>query len=307
MTTQIAANTVTHRVYILPTADGSQSKVGQTGTELNRVMTMKCLYPEIDLTRSVIVEVDSHQIERALHIAFGPRRQARSVRCDGFTEWFRGDLVDEAIDFLATMAACRGVNYRVIRNIDALIREQRPPMPRLVERAPHLSAAERSARAELAKVRMREAAIEHGQRVGDRIAESGFDSLVRCGGYAYVARTVLRADAPECWDPKTGHHGSVWGRRFAESSMADIHVDGASCLFHMLNPPVFGAIDAAHGREYIRIYQDRPIADGGGTSDPDIFSPAAFGALWRVLDQLPVIELPGEWPDLPETGVAGLQ
>jgi len=305
MTTQTAANTVTHRVYILPTTDGTQSKVGQTGTELDRVMTMKCLYPEIDLARSVIVEVDSHQIERALHIAFGPRRQVRSVRCDGFTEWFRGDLVDEAIDFLATMAACRGVNYRVIRNIDALIREQRLPMPRLVERAPRLSGVERSARAEQAKVRMREAAIEHAQSLCDRIVEANFDSVVHCCGQTYLARTVSREDAPECWDPKTGHHGSTWGKRFARESMANIEIDGAHCLFHMLNPPVFGAIDEDVGREYFMIYQDRPLTDCDGKYD--LFSPAAFTELWRVLDELPVIELPGEWPELPEAGVDGPQ
>jgi len=307
MTNQIAATTSTHRVYILTTADETQSKVGRTESEYGRVVAMKYRYPEIDLSRSAIVEVDSHQIEKALHIAFAPRRQPRASRGDGFTEWFRGNLVDEAIEFLEIVAACRGVTYRVTRNIDALIREQRLPMPRFVERAPRLSAAERSARAEQATIRMREAAVEHGQQIGDRIAESGFDSLVRCGDYAYVARTVLRANAPECWDPKTGYHGSIWGRHFADSSMADLQVEGASCRFHLLNPPVFGAIDDAHGREYFRICQGRPVAEGGGKPDPDLFSPAAFSELWRVLDELPVIELPGEWPDLPETGATGMQ
>lgn len=305
MTTQIAATTSTHRVYILTTADETQSKVGRTESEYSRVVTMKCRYPEIDLTRSAIIEVDSHQIEKALHIAFAPRRQPRASRGDGFTEWFRGNLVDEAIEFLEIVAACRGVTYRVTRNIDALIREQRAPMLRSFERTPRLSSAERSARAEEAKVRMREVAVEHAQTLCDRIVEANFDSVVRCGGHAYLARTVLRVDAPECWCSKTGHHGSVWGRRFAYESMANIEVDGARCLFHMLNPPVFGAIDEAYGREYFMIYQDRPVADRNGKSD--LFSPPAFAELWRVLDELPVIEQPGERPDLPDTGVKGLQ
>jgi hypothetical protein len=53
------------------------------------------------------------------------------------------------------------------------------------------------------------------------------------------------------------------------------------------------------------IYQDRPLADRDGKYD--LFSPAAFTELWRVLDQFPMIDLPGEWPELPESGLKGQQ
>lgn len=294
-----------NHVYVLPTFDLTRLKIGRSIDPLDRIAALARLYPEIDLARSVIVEVDTHQIETVLHAIFGQRREIRPIRSDGYTEWFRGDFLDEALALLDTIAAHRGVRYCVIRNVDGLLANYLAMHPNAGRRAPRLSATERSARVEEAKAHMREAAIAHGQHVGDRISESGFDSIVRCGGHAYLARTVSRELAPECWDRKAGHHGSIWGQRFAEASMADIEVDGASCLFHMLNPPIFGAMDETEGREYFRISQDRPVSACDGSSD--LFSPAAFAELWRVLDELPVVELPGEWPDQPEAGVAGLQ
>lgn len=297
--------TGTNHVYFLPTIDGSRQKIGQSIVPLDRIAGLSRVYPEIDLARAVIVAVDSHQIETALHIVFSGRREIRPVRADGYTEWFVGDFIDEALNVLDTIASHRGAEYRVIRNVDSLLNDYLVQHPNAGQRAPRLTSAERSASAEQAKVRMREAAIEHAQCLCDRIAESDFDSLVRCGGEAYLARTVLRSDAPECWCPQTGHRGSTWGKRFAESSMANLEVDGAKCLFHVLNPPIFGVVDEAQGREYFQICQGRPVSDANSTSD--LFSPAAFAELWRVLDELPLIEQPGEWPDQPETGVKGQQ
>jgi len=297
--------TGTDHVYFLPTFDRTLLKIGRSIDPLERIAGLVRIYAEIDLTRAVIVAVDSPRIEAALHAIFSHRREILPVRTDGYTEWFSGDCLDEALGLLDTIASHRGAQYRVFRSVDGLVADYLAQHPNAGQRAPRLSAVERGARAAQAKVRMREAAIEHARCLCDRIAESDFDSLVRCGGNAYLARTVDRETAPECWCPQTGHHGSIWGRRFAQGSMADIEVDGGRCLFHMLNPPVFGAVDETHGREYFRICQCRP--DEYGDPTPDLFSPAAFAELWRVLDELPVIELPGEWPDLPEPGVKGLK
>lgn len=297
--------TGTNHVYLLPTSDCTLLKIGRSIDPLDRIAGLARIYPEIDLARAVIVAVDSHRIETVLHTIFGLRREIRPIRTDGYTEWFSGDCLNEALNVLNTIASHRGAEYRIIRNVDSLLNDYLTQHPNAGQRAPRLTNAERSARAEQAKVRMREAAIEHAQCLCDRIAESDFDSLVRCGGEAYLARTVLKCDAPECWCPQTGYRGSIWGKRFAESSMANLEVDGAKCLFHMLNPPIFGALDEAQGREYFQICQERPVSDVISTSD--LFSPAAFAELWRVLDELPVIEMPGEWPDQQEPGVKGRQ
>lgn len=295
----------TNHVYVLPTFDLSRLKIGRSIDPLDRIAGLARLYPEIDLSRSVIVAVDSPRIETALHAIFDQRREARPVRDDGYTEWFAGDFLDEALDMLDVIAAQRGNDYRVFRNVDALIADHLTSNPNPTQRAPRLSAAERSARAAEAWDLMREAAIEHAQALCDRIIESGFDSVVRCSGHNYLARTVTPVDAPECWHSETGYRGSVWGRQFSEASMADINVAAGRCLFHMIDPPVFGAMDATQGREYFRICKDRPVMNGNGPLDA--ISGPAFAELWRVLDELPVIELPGEWPDQPDTSVTGPQ
>lgn len=294
----------TSNVYFLPTIDRSRLKIGQSSVPPYRINGLSRVYPEIDLTRAVIVEVDAPQIETALHIVFSDRREILPVRADGYTEWFVGDFIEEALTVLDTIARHRGIKYRVIRNVDSLLANFRAQNPNAGKRTPRLTRSERSVRAELAKANMCEAVVEHAQHFCDRIAESDFDSVVRCSGHAYLARTVYRANVPECWDSKSGHHGSFWGQRFAEASFANVKVYGGMCVFPMLNPPIFGAVDDTHGREYFRICQDRPVIECIDTLD--LFSPLAFDELWRLLDKLPVVELPGEWPDLP-TSVATRQ
>lgn len=290
----------TNHVYLLPTIDHTRLKIGRSVDPLDRIAGLARVYGEIDLARSVIIAVDSHQIESALHIIFGLRREAREVRSDGYTEWFAGDFVDEALSLLDTIAAHRGNAYRVFRNVDGLLADLLARHPDAGQRAPRLTIAERSARAAQAEARLREAAIEHAQHVCDRIAESDFDALVLCGGRSYLARTVVRNEAPECWDPKTGHWGSLWGQRFAQACRADIKVNGGSCAFSMLCPPVFGAFDDTRGREYYQISANRPTLNTRGSIET-VTAPA-FAELWCVLDELPVVEQPGEWPNLPETG-----
>lgn len=292
--------TVTNYVYFLPTIDGTRQKIGRTIAPFERIPGLVRVYPEINLARAVIVAVDSHRIETALHIIFSGRREVRPVRCDGYTEWFVGDFIEEALSLLDTISAHRGNAYRVFRNVDALLAAYLADHPEAGQRVPHLTIAERSTRAALAEARLREAAIEHAQHVCDRIAEIDFDALVRCGGRSYLARTVVRNEAPECWDPKAGHWGSLWGQRFAQACRADIKVDGGSCAFSMLCPPVFAAVDDTHGREYFQISANRPARN---TRDSiETVTAPAFAEFWRVLDELPVVEQPGEWPNLPETG-----
>lgn len=292
-------------VYVLPTFEGTRIKIGRSVAPLERIAGLTRVYPEINLSRAVIAEVDSPRIETALHAIFDQRREARPDRSDGYTEWFVGDFVEEALSALDNIAAHRGSKFRLFRNVDGLMADYLARNPNAGQRAPRLTPAERKARAEQAWDLMREAAVKHAQELGDRIAESGFDNVVRCAGYVYLARTVSREQAPECWHPNTGHRASIWGRQFAEAGLADIEVAGGHALFRLIEAPIFGASDETHGREYFRICRDRSETDSGGPIAA--ITKPAFDELWLALEHLPLVDLPGEWPELPESGNAGLQ
>jgi hypothetical protein len=105
------------------------------------------LYPEIDMTRSVIVAVDDHRVEKALHTAFGKRRQSLGGRKDGHTEWFQGDFLDEALSLVRVIAAHRETTYPEFRNVDVLLRDYLARNPNAGQRPPRRSKAERMERA----------------------------------------------------------------------------------------------------------------------------------------------------------------
>lgn len=284
------SKTAAHRVYILPTADGSRSKMGRTAaTELNRVSAMKCLYPEIDLTRAAIIDVDSHQIEKALHIAFGTRRQPQPGRRDGFTEWFSGDIVDEAIEFLMTVADRRGVTYRVTRDIEALINEHRASNPQLGQRGARPSNAERAAAATRVEQRMGDLLTERALAVVDRLDERRFDSVVIHDDRAYLVRSVFREMEPECWCDDGSSKVSDWGRSLIALADADVHINGGSCRVRLLDFPCFVPLDACHGRECYLLAEWRP--DDEESASP-LLDAAAFAELWSALDGLPTIDSP---------------
>lgn len=277
----------THHVYILPTHDRSRAKIGRTrnGAPLDRITTLACTYPEIDLPGAVIVEVDTHKIEQVLHIAFGPRRDRQGRRRDGFSEWFLGDIVEEALTFLESVAARRGTEYRVIRNIDGLIQAHRARNPQLGVRSARPTDAERDQRALVAERELRIASLGGAEAVIGRLGERQFDSVVTYGTRRYLSRLVERATEPECWSPEGSHRISDWGQALVALADVAVTVEGGSGRWRFLDLPEFVAIDARHGREYYRI----PDSAGDANDDADpLLDRAARQALEEAIAHLPV-------------------
>lgn len=282
-----------HYVYVLPTSDGSRLKIGRSRSPLRRILSLCCLYPDIDLARSVIVAVDDHRVEKALHTAFGNRRQAQPGRKDGHTEWFAGDFLEDVLSLVRVIAAHRKTIYREFRNVEVLLREYLVSHPNAGERPPRRSKAERIERAPLVEALLTESILERAQVVIDRLDERAFDSVLRHGNRAYLTRTVRRDDEPECWLTEGGHRTSDWGRRLGELGLISVSVDGGSCLFYLLDLPTFVPKGAKVGVEYYRIPELRPSADAE-IEAINFGSAQAFDELWDALAALPVINTPSD-------------
>lgn len=284
-----------HHVYVLPTYDRSRAKIGRTrnGVPFDRITTLACTYPEIDLSGAVIVEVDTHKIEQVLHIAFGPRRERQGRRRDGFNEWFQGDIVDEALTFLEAVGARRGTEYRVIRNVDALIQAHRARNPQLGVRPARPTDAERDQRALVAEGALRNAALGGAEAVVGRLGERQFESVVTYGTRRYLARVVDRATEPECWSPEGFHRVSNWGQTLVALADVAVTVEGGNGRWRFLVLPEFVAIDANHGREYYRIPESAPCVASEDVSDP-LLDRAAWRTLEQAIAHLPVMVAAGD-------------
>lgn len=277
----------THHVYILPTHDRSSAKIGRTrnGAPLDRITTLACTYPEIDLSSAVIVEVDTHRIEQVLHIAFGPRRARQGRRRDGFSEWFQGDIVEEALTFLETVAARRGTEYRVMHNVDALVQEHRARNPHIGVRAARLTHAEQEQRAVAAEAALRNAALAGAMAVVHRLEERQFEAVVTYDNRRYLSRIVRRETEPECWSTEGADCISAWGQALVTLADVAVTVEGGSGRWRFLDLPEFVAIDATHGHEYYRIPES--AGDPNDGADP-LLDRAARQALEEAIAHLPV-------------------
>lgn len=283
----------THHVYILPTHDRSSAKIGRTrnGAPLDRITTLACTYPEIDLSSAVIVEVDTHRIEQVLHIAFGPRRARQGRRRDGFSEWFQGDIVEEALTFLETVAARRGTEYRVIRNVEALIQAHRARNPQIGVRAARLTHAEQEQRTIAAEAALRKGALAGAMAVIHRLEERQLETVVTYDNRRYLSRIVRRETEPECWSPEKYDRVSAWGQALVALADVAVTVEGGSGHWRFLDLPEFVAIDATHGREYYRIPES--VGDANDEADP-LLDRAARRALEEAIAHLPVTVAPSD-------------
>jgi len=276
-------------VYILPTQDQTQLKIGRSIDPVVRIAGLANIYPSIDLSRSLIIGVDSHRIENVLHTVFSLRRKALETRTDGYTEWFTGDFVEEALTFTQLIAQHRGVAYTVFGNVDRLLQECRARNPLVGQRAPQLTPDERKVRTQLAKILLREAILDHTQRFIDVLYEYDVDAIVHHEGNAYLARTVHREQEPEGWQCEGSRPYTDRGRHLARQAQISVQAEGSSCMFHLLQPPIFVPCDADIGREYFRISEPRP----GSLALPanDLFlTEIAFAELWSAIEHLPVLE-----------------
>jgi len=276
-------------LYLLPTKDRTHLKIGRSTNPLNRIAGLLNIYETIDLSRSVILSVDSNRIETVLHSVFGHRRAPLEERADGYTEWFKGDFLDEAVAFAQQVAYLRGVEFPVFSNVDRLLQEYRAQNPHAGERAPRLTRAERQARAENVPHLLREAIHDRTLEFINALYEGDFDAVVSHAGHAYLTRTVYRQQEPECWVQTGAHAGSHWGRQLAERARVGVHVDGGSCSFHLLSFSSFVPLDEAHGHEYFRISELRPPVSSDRAGVPYL-TDAAFDELWNAIEHLPVID-----------------
>lgn len=275
-------------IYLLPTLDNTQVKIGYSVDPLDRIAGLANVYRNIDLSRAVILNVDTRRVETILHSVFGMRREPLNKRVDGYTEWFKGDILGRAVAFAQQIAHHRGVEYPVFSNVDLLLQEYRVQNPHAGERAPRLTQAERQVRAENAPHLLREAILDRTLEFINTLYEGDFDAIVHHAGQAYLTRTVYRQQEPECWEQTGGHASSHWGHHLAEQALINVHVDGGSCAFHLLSFSTFVPLDDSHGHEYFRISQLRPEASCNRAGLPNL-TDVAFEELWNALEHLPVI------------------
>lgn len=280
-------------IYVLPTEDRTHLKIGRSIDPIDRIAALINLYPDIDLSRSVILEVDSHRVETVLHTIFSLRRAPLNKRSDGHTEWFAGDFCDEVLELAQRVAQHRGVEYPVFRNVDRMLQEYRSKNPNAGKRAPRLTQIEHKTRTPLIEARLSEAVRERTQRVIDAMIDGGIDAITEHDGSSYLSRFVFRSQEPECWRQDGGHRSSDWGRQLAELAYIQAEVDGGSCAFRLFKPPVFIPLNRDQGCEYFRISEARPNSLGNASAPPCV-TDVAVSEMWIALDHLQKIEPPND-------------
>ena len=279
-------------IYLLPDLDRTHVKIGMSTDPWGRISGFLPNHPEIDLSRSVVIEVDTLRIERVLHIVFSNLRKPLPVKSDGSTEWFKGDLVDEIIDLCHQLAFHRSTTYTVIRNIEPLIQSYRQNNPLAGTRIPRLSLAERQARLPMILDCLTEEATEQAMAFIESLAERELDEIVFRSGHYYLVRTVEHAKEPECWAPENCSRSSAWGRHLAVASEISASLDGTSAKFHLLNPPVFEQLNDQQGRESFKITEGPNGAAAGLYGDATVVIDRAFEILWQALASLAIRACP---------------
>ena len=280
-------------IYVTPTQDGDKSKIGRSFNPLGRITGFRSIYPEIDLSRSVIIQVDSLQIETILHAVFSSRREKLPHRADGYTEWFSGDLVDAVVDFCHHLAFNRKANYTVIRDLRSLMQAYREKNPLAGLRVPRLTTEQRHARYPLILESLCQATTDQAHHFTEVLAEREFDGIVCREGQYFLVRTVSRQDEPECWEPGNRGWGSAWSRRLLEMAQVSAHVDGSMCNFHFLKPATFDLLNDQQGREWHRIAQG-PEGESEPHGDATLPIDRAFEVFWNALAHLEVSAYPSD-------------
>lgn len=242
-----------HYVYILPTLDGTRAKIGWSRTPLMRISGLINTYPEIDLTRSTLIAVDTQRIEPILHTVFGKFRRADERRNDGFTEWFIGDLTDDVIACCQWIANQRGCHYAITRNLAELIQAHRLVYPNAGKIKPRITRDERRIRCHEAIRQATEEALARADEVIGRLDEKVFDGVIHHRGDDYLVRTICRADEPEPWAPHVVLGATAWGEGLLELSFLRLGGENARYYFRVLDRYPFHPINQDEGYELFRI------------------------------------------------------
>ena len=276
-------------LYLLPIQDRTRIKIGRSIDPLDRIAGFQNIYPEIDLTRAVIIAVDSHRIETVLHTIFESRRQKLSSRRDGYTEWFNGDFIDEVIELCQHVAYYRGVDYQIIPNVETHLQEYRQRNPLAGLRQPRLTRAQSQARQIEIRRQMADLAIESALQFIEVLMEKDFDGLVRHGDRYYLVRTVLRQDEPEYWNDDATTLISAWDQRLLRAAEVSIRVDGGSCCFRFTKTPTFNPLGDQHGIETYQLTQG-PVEIEQPDTVSSLPDAEAFKIVWEHLLNLDMLE-----------------
>lgn len=277
----------TPHLYILATQDRSRLKLGRTQSDFNRIVSLCYRYPEIDLSRSVMIGVDDASLETVLHNVFGLRRTPLPGGGDGHTEWFTGDFVEEVLDFIARIGEVRGKTYPVVRNLDALVQAQRARCPK-GPRPPREDKDVRQTRAAQEAEALHNQVLEATEQAIARLASFGFDTVVRGERHCYLARSVLREAEPDAWEMAWPREATFKSRELVDAGRINVTVGASSCTFSLLDTPYCTVLSEQRAHETFRIGQgpdERLLADEPNPID------AAFARLWSTLAHLPVRSL----------------
>lgn len=284
-------------IYILPSENFNRLKIGRSSHPLERIAGLCRIYPEIDLSRAIVIAVDHHCVETILHSVFGLRRQSHEVRADGYTEWFEGKFETEALELIQSIARHRGVKYRVFNDIDLAMQAYRAKNPNAGQRAPRQPKAKRLENSRLAQAELRQRVHAQTMHFIDVLAERQFDAVVHHNGNLFLKRTVTRHQEPQFWQENQACRSTEWGRHLTKEGQVIAQAQIARCIFYFVLPVAFICVSPELGHEYLRIGQERPRGDR-----PSVWSiiDEAFAEFWNVLSDLPLIESPHD----PRTGPA---
>lgn len=277
-------------VYLLPTLDRTRLKIGRSIDPLERIVELTRVYPEIDLSRSVVIGVDAKIVEKILHSVFEPYRLPLAERRDGSTEWFIGDFADEVVDFCQRIAYHRKASYSVIRELPVLLQEhfsQRRPTETTTS-AP----AKRDSRSLCQPACLAELATFQARRFVKTLQERQFDEIVVQKNAYFLVRTVRRNDAPECWYPKPWPQASNWGLKLLGAAMVRARFDGYSFVSQFIQIPDFRQQNSEWGQEYYRLERGPAEIAHPAAGDHAAALDPAFAIIWEALAHLPQRALP---------------
>lgn len=284
-------------VYLLPTLDRTRLKIGRSIDPLERIAELTRVYPEIDLSRAVLLAVDAKIVETILHDVFEPYRLVLSKRRDGSTEWFVGDFAEEVVDFCLRIAYHRKARYAVIRDLPALLRghfsqrQAASPSTTAPVKRPSRSSCQPAGLAELATYQAREFV--------KMLQERQFDEVVIQNDAYFLVRTVQRNDEPECWKPSPWPQASEWGLKLLRSATIHGRVDGGPFFAQLIQIPSFRRQDSEKGLEYYRIERGPAGVVHPAANAQAVALAPAFALLWDALAHLPqrAVPLP---PSIPQ-------
>ena len=276
-------------LYALVKADQSQLKIGRSTNPLERISYLKGIYPEIDLSESLLIAVDDPRIEKVLHTIFEARGVTLPEKKEGYTEWFDGDIRDDLIVVCQLIARHRRCKYPVLRGLDSVIEDYQQRANNFRKRQQVLNAAGREKKRRQEQREMCRQAVEKTQTFLDILDEHPIDGVHQDGECFQLVRTVSSAEEPECWSAKSPLWASAWSNRLHSAGKVKVSAGESFGFFLIVLTASFEALDDDFGQETIELTQS---PQSGARSGHRIVLPRrlAFRAIRKTLAGLPVID-----------------